>query len=242
MFYFYSFRSIRGPQFESALPPCVLAAFYLFEKAYEELAKGGFSRPVLRSDAKRIGLAALLIFGVGCSLFSQKRFYQDGKLSGWFLYQTMKFGIIKDPDRGFVEKRLLGMRPVAVGRARGIWLVPAQADEMERVVAAVRANTKENEPVFTFPDLGIFNYLCDRPAVSRFPLTGEAWIKKEWRRELLCSLANDKPRLALVDNELTDFALTTGRTEEILPEIRQYLDGHYRLQERIGSVDIYVLR
>ncbi len=192
----------------------------------------------LRMRLQRGALALLLSISFLFMIFSQKRFYQDN-LSGWVHYQFHKAEWMRYPDKGFTRVDSLGLRPVNVAlapRARGLWVAEDQAQEIEQTVQFIQQNTKPGETLFTFPDLGVFNFLCNRPGVGSFTVSGAAWAKPEWQNALLSDLEKVDPQYVLKSAEVSDLALSIGRSDEVLPQVGAYLNERYTLEKKIGTI------
>ena len=103
-------------------------------------------------------------------------------------------------------------------------------------------NTEQNEPIFTFPEHGIYNFFADRPAIGRFPIAGFAWTTKEYASELLQTLKDKKPRYIIFGKRLSNLAMSIGRKEELLPEVSRFVKENYILVRSFNTVDIYFLK
>ncbi len=238
--YLFSFRAIAGPQFESALPFVILTGFAILDT----LDLAGDSSIVLMRSSGRFGkrrviglvfLTMMVVF----HLFSIKRFY-FGNIFSWFSYQTHKRQVIP-VYLGMIEKEKLNSRAVNLNITglKGSQVPDFQAQEIEEIVSYVRSHSAADDILFAFPELGIFNFLCDRPGLDRFTISGFAWGKPQWEAELLEDLERKKPRLVLTKNDLSNLAQSITRTEEILPDVQKFILDHYEIVHRTERLNIY---
>lgn len=242
--YFYSFRAVKGPQFEISLSVTIVLAFYLLSRVYDAL-KNGYN--IISRSNKTLNqtiLTVILFSGLSYNLFSEKRFQNgytpNGGLLDWMAYQMIKNDpriLVRNPTSGWPPRAVSG-----VEQLHGSLLFPEQAAEIEKIVPYVRAHTKPNEPIFTYPDISAFHFLCDRPSIDRFYVSGFAWPKKEWREEIMSDLEKKKPRIALFSNGLSGLAQSIGRRQEILPEVRDYIVRNYIPVEKTMAVTVYLLK
>ncbi len=231
LLYLFSFRAIRGPQFETALPPAVLIAFYLLGECYTSFKSIARDRILAR-----FLLLAIVIGGIGYHVYSEKRFYGKG-LVPWLGYQEAK-SVLLGTYRKSIPKNL-GTEPLNFDRGGGSVVANIQADEINQTVAYLTSHTGPDDALFGFPDLGIFNFFCDRPQATRFYIGALANPKKEWRDELLADLLTKKPRIVLMNSRLSTIAQALGRTTELMPEVSEAIAQHYRLARKIGSLSVY---
>ena len=226
--FIFSFRALAGPQFENALPAAYLTAFYLLSTLRGTTrSKRFFSAVVVSGAIVFLSLSQNMIYG-GRHAWRRWWFYQTHK-NEWVPHYWQ---IQNDP-----------MRPLkpAIARAKGSLVPVYQASEIEEVVSWVRQNSRPDEPLFCFPELDIFNFLCDRPQISRFYFAGYALSKPEWREELFAGLVREKPRIVLTQNVVPVLAGLTGE-REVLPEIRNYILTHYEKVHTAHTIDIYKLK
>lgn len=114
----------------------------------------------------------------------------------------------------------------------------SQAQEIDGVTQFLLERTSPDEAVFTFPEHGLFNFLADRPGPSKFGIAGLAWTTMEWRQGLLDDLRMHPPRFVVRGGSLSNLARSIGRREELLPEVRAYLNERYRVLRRFGTIDV----
>lgn len=206
--YIAAFRKIEGHHFEMALQPEKILFFFLLEEAYLLLVKirrqevervktfvsRGWQFLIMRKKIYLINflILAFIASSVGYALARYNNRFVMAKLFG------NKLGYRDDNDLSFLagtEKR-----EVNIKRAKGM-VVPAwQAQEMEEIVAFLEKNTNPDEVVFTYPELGNFNFWADRPFVGRFPIATFSWMDKQWHEELIADFKKAVPRYVIMTN------------------------------------------
>ena len=124
-------------------------------------------------------------------------------------------------------------------------VVPAwQAEEIEGVTKFLQENTAPDEPVFTFPELGNFNFWADRPFVGRFPIATFSWYQDRWHRELVADFKKTQPRFVVMTNlgHRTFPAALYFKYEKNVRkfnEVTQLILDHYTVVKSFESVSIY---
>ena len=78
-----------------------------------------------------------------------------------------------------------------------------QAEELEAIVTFLEEKTKKNEVVFMYPEMGLYNFLADRPFLGRFPMATFSWFNDHWHKELVQQFKNEKPRHVILPQKLT---------------------------------------
>lgn len=238
LLYVASFRAILSTQFQmAALPPLIILSVLFLEKLYRRVRQSVVEWKETKRPPRLPALLAAGVLMLSTAYFvgSGKRYY--GSLRGWFLYQRYKPNLIASylaprwPKPG-------SLAPLQCKRGGGIRVPAGQAEEIDGVTAFIKKHTAAGETVFAFPEHGIFNFLADRPGLSRFDIAGLAWTTPAWRTELLKELQTHPPRYAVVGRRLSNLALSIHRKEELLPEVRQYLVKHYRIVGTFPSVCI----
>ncbi len=229
-------RLLAGPQFQMALQPAIVLSFLFMDNIYENMKALKNNKLAGKTAFKFMALAIVLLLSAGYFLFSEKRFY--GSLGQWAYYEENKNSFMPIYS-GAVPVSKMSLAALAIDRAKGV-IVPAdQAGEIEGVVKYITAATAPNEPVFSFPEHGIFNFFTDRPCIDRFTIAGFAWVPMEWRRELLADLENVKPRYIIYSRRLSNLAMAADRDKELLPEVAQYVFSRYHKEASFGSIDIW---
>jgi hypothetical protein len=230
LLYASAFRAIRGPQFETSLPIAVILAVYWLGEAwtYFEAARES------PQDRLRGGLAlAGVVLGILAFGLADIRAYAGGPLA-WGRYQLNKAHWV--PRHVGADVLNDDFRVIAVegaGRAR----VPGwQAEEIEGITAYVVEALPPGEPLFAYPDLGIFNYFAKRPHITRFQIPILAAASPAWSEELMDALREKRAGVALVGKGLSTVARATRHTGEYLPEAQAFILANYTLAGKIGRV------
>ncbi len=236
LLYLISFRAIQGPQFETSLPLAIVTACQLISQAFVFFVESR-SRPERRGAAW--GAAAAVGLSLAAFLMLDIRSYGGGPMS-WATHQLVK---------GDVVARFVGtvpldesFRALALERGGEARLPDWQADEIEGVTRHLEERLGPDEVLFAYPDLGIFNYLVDRPHLTRFTIPVLADADPAWASEILEALETSPPAYILLGSELSTLARATQRESEYLPEVRLHLTEHYKLEARVGRIWIMARR
>ena len=128
---------------------------------------------------------------------------------------------------------------VPVERIGPILVEKNQAKEIESVTKYIISNTSKNEPVFAFPEHSLYNFLADRPAVSRFYIAAYAHTMDEWKTELLTELQSHPPRYIIYSHQLSNLAKAIGRKTELLPEVIEFISENYVIEKNFSNISIY---
>lgn len=192
--YIAAFRKIAGHHFEMALQPEKILLFFLLEEVYMRLVN------VRGQQATRFQKVVLINFFI-LAFVGPSVGYAFSRYSKRFTMVRLlenKLGNRDDVDLSFLAG--IQKREVNIKKAKGM-VVPAwQAQEMEEIVAFLEKNTKPDEVVFTYPELGNFNFWADRPFVGRFPIATFSWMDDRWHEELLADFKNAAPRYVIMTN------------------------------------------
>jgi len=253
--YLSSFRRIEGNHFEMALQPEKILLFFLIQEAY--LFLKGFKARIYsgikafpktltaRKDLAKIYLinflfVALVISSVTYSVARYNRRFISFELAKcWLLKKELSPKL--RPLEGMNPK------PLNTERAYGLVLPGEQADEITEVVRFIQANTKPDEIVFTYAELGTYNFIFDRPFVGRFPVATASWLSPRWHRELMEDLKKAKPRFVVMTN-IGDksfpekWYFQNKDNVDHFKETTVYILNNYMLVESVGSVGIYRLK
>jgi hypothetical protein len=187
----------------------------------------------------KVGLCAIVFLLLSAVYFagSPKRFYST--LGGWFFYQQEKPGYWAYYDNPLTMESVRLIDPDC--RRCGAISVPLrQAIDLHGATYFLSQHTAPQEPVFAFPEQGIFTFLADRPHLSRFDIAGFAWGHPAWTAELLNAVEDGRPRFVVAGRPPSSLARSIGRTQEILPEVGAYLTEHYRVLREYGTVDVLI--
>jgi hypothetical protein len=188
------FRGIWASQFEMALMPekvlyfFIVEAVFLFVWAYRQKIQP-WKRNVIYVCA-----AALFISSWGYAI--QR-----------YNHRFPAFRVVRDTLAG---KGVDHLKPMAkeekmtltFDRAKGI-IVPAyQAEELEAMMKFLAGYTEKTDVIFTYPELGIYNFFADRPYLGRFPIATFAWMNEKWHEELITQLKSGQVKYLILQKEM----------------------------------------
>ncbi len=91
-----------------------------------------------------------------------------------------------------------------IERARGIPVPSGQAEEIEAVVGFLKRHSAPRDIVVLFPELGVYNFLADRPFLGRFPITTFSWFDDRWYEEFLGQLKSGRARYIFVQKQMQE--------------------------------------
>lgn len=224
-----AFRDIEGPQYRMALEPLLLIMFFYLERAYIWI-KNVKDKALGLKKALAIFILFIIPFyalGFSASKFS-KRF---------FIFKELK-QIILYARHAEIPYAVPNPEPLKTFRARGILVPSAQAKEIDAVVEYIASNTKERENIFTFPDLGTYNFLADRPSVGRFYSAEFSFMDQKYFEEMFREVKNTRPRFVIESKDfsrLEQFRPTLGK---YLDEVNSYLKENYEVAVSYSAVNI----
>ncbi len=229
LLYKAAFRDIEGPQYRIALQPVLLIMFFYLERIYV------FVKNIkVRLGFKKV-LAVLFIvlvplYSVAFSLYKyNKRF---------FIFKEVRSLVV---NRTHAAIPYAGREPMAIesGRAEGV-IVPAhQAREIDLAVEYIRLNTDERETVFTFPDLGAYNFFIDRPPLGRFYTAEFSFFHPAWFEELMSELKRKRPRYVICARNFSRLEQLRPTLGKYLDEVEGYLDKNYKIARSYSTVNIF---
>lgn len=233
--YAASFRAAIGPQFQMALQPVIILGFVFLSELFEQIIK--LKKYISSNNNFLKFIVSLIVFIVIIfyAIFSEKIFFGDFKQ--WFMYQKYKKYLMPTYSN-VIPLANLQVSTLKIDRARGLIVPHGQAQEIESVMRYIVSLTNPNEPLFTFPEHGIYNFLANRPCLDRFNIAGLAWTALTWRQELLMDLKKIRPRYIIYSRNLSNLARSIQRTEELLPEVIEYINANYEKEVSFGEIDI----
>lgn len=237
-----SLRAAIGTQLQMALQPTLILAFCFLKRTYEILRQhlgnnrgSVYSKFIKEQASLRVGLALIIFCSIVSYLvLSEKVSYCD--TMDFFYYQTHKKDFLP-VYISFIPVEKVKLVVSTSKRAEGLKVLPSFTD-IESASKYIASVTEPDEQIFTFPDLGICNFLADRVSASRFGIALYAWTYPQWREELLGDLRRLKPRYIIGGNLLSDLARSIGQKDELLPEVINYINSNYLVETSFGSIDI----
>lgn len=204
-----SFRGIWAAQFEMALQPEKILLFLLVERFYlylrdkknilvqTKLATLSFPK---RGQATLIGIYVLFVlFFLSCIGYSIDRYNKR-----FFAFDFLKSEIFRTHKARLVPGASVDSRPLLIERAKGVIVPVEQAEELDTVIPLIQNLTAPNDVVFTYPEIGTYNFLADRPFLGRFPLATFSWFNDKWHPELIENLKIVRPKIVVLAKDQTD--------------------------------------
>ncbi|MBI3315226.1 MAG: hypothetical protein HYZ86_04755 [Candidatus Omnitrophica bacterium] len=232
------FRGIWTAHFELSLQPEKILYFFILEAAllYGLAKRGTF----LRFKAWLVDLFIV-------TLCLSSVIYMIGRYDHRFYV----FKYIRSVVQGRETQSLRPLagersRPLTIERARGIIAPVQQADDMEAVVHFIQKNTKPGEAVFTYPELGAYHFLADRPFVGRFPIATFSWFDEGWHQELMADLKKSRPRYVILTKEFKEgwktvyLALEQNRRK--FKDVMDLIHHDYEIRDETPLSYIYKLK
>jgi len=225
-----AFRSIEGPPYRMALQPLLLVMFFYLERFYMRCRDLKQGMRGLKKALVVFLLFALPIYALAFSVSKYtKRFFIFKEFKSVMLYNKRIAIPYADPDP----------TPLKSVRARGIIAPGAQAGEIDSVVEYIVSHTQGREPVFGFTDLGVYNFLTDRPSVGRFYCAELSFMDEGWFEEMLAELKGARPRFIICAKEyarLKPYASTVGK---YLKAVDQFLQANYEIKKSFSTVNVF---
>ncbi|MFA5156187.1 MAG: hypothetical protein WC532_02190 [Candidatus Omnitrophota bacterium] len=235
LMYYGSLRQSNGPQFQMAMQPTLVLFFFFLERYYFFYRRG---QTAIRNPALTRVNAAIIFITMFFLLFSSAftlKFLRDyGNDQKRFVLHLINRGCFAEGD---------SIRPLTIARGRGILTSSLQADEINSVVAYIQAKTSPLEPVFTFPNMGTFNFLFDRPCFDKFCFSDMAFYYPEWRNGFFARLNRDRPRYIVVKDEpdWLEAALAEYPLGKYRRQVRDFIETNYQRDAVFGRISVYSL-
>jgi hypothetical protein len=111
-------------------------------------------------------------------------------------------------------------------------LVPARTrDDLEGVVAAIRARTQDGEPIFVYPTSPLLYVASERPNPTRFAHLYPGAATDAELREVMEQLDRGPVRLVVISDVWLDAWGPAGANQPL----EDYLAAHYAEVERFGA-------
>lgn len=233
------FRGIWATQFEMALQPEKILLFFFVEMFFLIAIDLSFKE----RTKLLIGLRYFLIVAlIGSSLG-----YAIARYNHRFFVFKFLGDKIKGKDTAYLRPRTgTDVRPLKIERAKGIIVPAEQADELEQIQEFVQKNVAQDEALFTYPELGMYNFLVDRRFYGRFPLATFTWFNDRWHAELLGQLNSSKPRYIILEKEIPqswkDVYLGLEPNRKKFREMMDFIHSNYVLIHETPRSGIYQLK
>jgi hypothetical protein len=236
--YYSAFRNIEGYQYEMALQPVVIILYVFLERFFIFLTRAISVHNLKINLLKRYLIYALIciipIFSILYPLQRyKKRFFIIKYAKEFFLEK--KGGSIIFPKASSVE--------LSLDRAKGIIVPDWQAKELIGVTEYIKAHTEPSEIVFTYPDVGTYNFLTDRPCLGRFKTAMSSWgVTPECHRELMDALKSKRPNYIIHKIKYPEIEPYLSKVESYREEIYSYIGENYRVVKSFGNIEIYKIK
>ena len=192
------------------------------------------ARGMLRSRTRILRFAFVLVILAGVLSYIGADVYKPLAITERTLIRLPRFGSIPPQYEAYVTPNI-----ERVGR---ILTPPAQAQEIERVVAYIQENTAPTEPIFDLSNHAAYYFLADRPNPTRYPLVVYA-SPEPLQKEVIADLERAKPKYVI---------FTTGsgwgnapdgiQTVDRVPLVTEYIRSNYETDVKIESVSIWKRR
>jgi len=235
-----SFRGIWAAQFEMALQPekilffFLLGEIYLFLRRKKDQLRSGVSHIVSHGNKMfraRLSLSVIYFlfaaFFMSCLFYSMERYQK--RFTAYQILQNLFAG------KSNAELMSCADEPhqmLTIARAKGIIVPKDQAQELEEVIPLIERLTKPGEIVFTYPEIGTYNFLADRPFLGRFPLVTFSWFNDQWHKEIMADLKAVRPKIVILTNDLPEdwkiVYLTMEKNRQKYDEVMAFIDLHYQ--------------
>ncbi len=230
------FRGIWAAQFEMALQPEKILLFF-FAEMFLLLALDFLYK-------KRTKLSMCLRYFLIVAMIGSSVGYAIARYNHRFFVFKFIGAKIKGKDTAYLRPLSdVESRPLRIERAKGIIVPVEQADELEQIQDFVQKHVAEDEVLFTYPELGTYNFLVDRRFYGRFPLATFTWFNDRWHTELLAQLNKSKPQYIILEKEIPqywkDVYLGLEPNRKKFREMMDFISAHYTLVAETRLSGIY---
>jgi len=236
--YAAAFRKIEGHHFEMALQPEKFLLFFMFEEVW--LYFKTFSKSRLKSLAVQLAVCFFIAGSIGYAI---QRYDHRFAMFKWIKKEILHQAGVK----GLSLLENMESETLHLKRVDGITVPKWQAEEIRGVVEFLEKNTSPDEKVFTYPELGNFNFYADRPFVGRFPIVTFTWMYQPWHEELFAELKKSKPQYVIMTNlgHRTFphvWYFRNPKNKERFEQFTRFILDHYEVVKVFESVSIYRLK
>jgi len=247
------FRGLWAAQFEMALQPEKILLFFLLEQTFlyltlkrkEYLAPGAerlSNRGRMFNVAKIYGIN-FLVFAFFMSSIGYSIARYDHR---FFAYKFVRAKITGKDTTHLTPFANADTRAVNIERAKGIIVPTDQAEELEQMEAFIKKHVPKDEELFTYPELGTYNFFFDRREFGRFPIATFTWFNDRWHERFLKKLKLAKPRHVIVEKELSqrwkDVYLMLEPNRKKYRDVMDFILTHYSIEKETTLSYIYKLK
>lgn len=233
------FRLIWATQFEMALQPEKILLFFFAEMFLFLAVDFSYKKRATFLICSRYFLIVAMIgssLGYAIARYNHRFFvfkFIGAKIHG---KDTAYLRPLTDTDA----------RALKIERAKGVIVPAEQADELEQIQEFVQTHVAQDEAVFTYPELGTYNFLVDRRFYGRFPLATFTWFNDRWHAELLGQLNSSRPRYIILEKEIPqdwkDVYLGLEPNRKKFRDMMEFISSHYTLVGETRLSGIYQLK
>jgi len=231
--YYGAFRDIEGPQFKMALQPAIIVLYVFLENLYIFSRN---SRVTEKTSFRKILIYFIIVTIPVFSIVYPLRRYKKR----FFIFKYAKEFFIEKKGRDILFPKA-SHSALELDRAKGIIVPDWQRDELIEVTQYIKENTTQDDILFTYPDVGAYNFLTDRPALGRFKTSMFSWMQVEWHRELMDDLRTKRPRHILHKKKYPQIEPYLPRVKPYREEMYNYIRENYKIVKDIGNIEIYQL-
>ena len=233
------FRGIWAAQFEMALQPEKILLFF-FAEMFLFLA-------IDFSYKKRTAFLICLRYFLIVAMIGSSLGYAIARYNHRFFVSKFIGAKIRGKDTAYLRPlSVVESRPLRIERAKGIIVPAAQADELEQIQEFIRTHVAKDEVLFTYPELGTYNFLVDRRFYGRFPLATFTWFNDRWHAELLGQLNSSRPRYIILGKEIPqywkDVYLGLEPNRKKFQQMMDFIHSNYVLVHETPRSGIYQLK
>ncbi len=229
------FRGLWASQFEMALMPEKIIYFLLIEMVLLWLWQHN-ERWQWRPIVAGVLLVALAIWSWTYAVQRYcKRFwtwqYASASLSGKDLSKLQA----RDKNETYTT--------LSIKRLEGIKVPLDQGRDLNQIDQFIQNKTQPDDKIMMFPELGIYNYIYDRPFVGRFPIPTFAWFSESWFEEYMKDLNRDKPKYIIAQRDLKEDWKTVYLgylpSKSKFEIMQDFIKTQYRKVDQTELTDIY---
>ncbi len=245
--YIFAFRKIGAAQFEMALQPEKVLLFFMLDRMYTYFIEKKQNLKLLRTSssikriqkkttAKIIGINSLLFLFIGSSIG-----YPVQRMNHRFFAFKYAIAFLSGQDtRKLLPQENLVAADIAT--AQNLYIPEWQNQDFNQLKQAVNKLLKKDETLFGFPDLGIYNFIVDRPFVGKFPIVIFSWFNYDWADELYKELLKEKPKVVIfpkqIDPVFEKVYFKVQKNKESYDQFFRYIDNNYRQVSETPSLRI----
>ncbi len=93
-------------------------------------------------------------------------------------------------------------KELAIPRVNGVWVPVDEYEDLNKISDFLKAKAGPDDVVVGFPELGMYNFIFDRPFLGRFPLPTFSWFHEQWYDEFLQALKSGQAKFVIVQKTM----------------------------------------